>query len=142
MEVSMMFNLVPLRFEALERNLFPDLFSDSFFSRPLAPFKTDIKEADKEYVLEAELPGYSKEDIAVEYNDGELTIAVNKEESSEDKNGNYLHKERRVGRMSRTFVFEDVNGDGIKAEFKDGVLKLSVPKLETVETKVKKIDIN
>lgn len=136
-----MFNLVPLRFESLERNLFPDIFSDSFFNRPLAAFKTDIKEADKGYVLEAELPGYAKDEIAVEFNDGELTIAVNKSETKEDKKGNYLRKERRIGRMSRTFVFDNVNGDGIKAEFKDGVLKLELPKLDTVESKVKKIDI-
>lgn len=137
-----MFNLVPFRFETLERNLFPDIFNDNFFSRPIAAFKTDIKEADKEYVLEAELPGYAKDEISVEFNEGELTIAVNKSESSEDKKDNYLRKERRIGRMSRTFVFDNVNGDGIKAEFKDGVLKLSVPKLDTVESKVKKIDIN
>lgn len=137
-----MFNLVPFRFEALERDLFPKVFSDDFFTRPFTAFKTDIKEADKEYVVEAELPGYAKEEIAVEYNDGELTISAGKDESSEEKKDNYLRKERRVGRVARTFVFENVNGDGIKAEFKDGVLKLEVPKLETVETKAKKIDIN
>jgi HSP20 family protein len=137
-----MFNLVPFRFETLERNLFPDILSNDFFNRSLSAFKTDIKEADKEYVIEAELPGYAKEEIAVEYNDGELTISANKDESTEDKKDNYLRKERRVGRVARTFVFEDVNGDGIKAEFKDGVLKLNLPKLDDVEAKAKKIDIN
>lgn len=135
----MMFNLVPLRFE---RNLFPEFFSDEFRGRPLTAFKTDIKEADQEYVLEAELPGYTKEELAVEYNDGELTISANKNEVTEEKQDNYLRKERRCGRVARTFVFEGVNGDEIKAEFKDGVLKLNVPKPATVEAKVKRIDIN
>lgn len=137
-----MLNLVPFRFEALDRDLFPSIFSDDFISRPFTAFKTDIKEADKEYVVEAELAGYAKEEITVEYHDGELTISANKDESSEDKKDNYLRKERRFGRVARTFVFENVNGDGIRAEFKDGILKLSLPKLDTVEAKVKKIDIN
>ncbi len=137
-----MLNLVPFRFETLEKNLFPDIFSNDFFSRSFTAFKTDIKEAGGEYVIEAELPGYAKEEIAVEYNDGELTISANKDESTEDKKDNYLRKERRVGRVARTFAFENVNGDGIKAEFKDGVLKLNLPKLDTTEAKVKRIDIN
>jgi HSP20 family protein len=136
-----MFSLVPFRVEALGRNLFPEIFSDDLF-KPFASFKTDIKEADKEYVVEAELPGYAKEEITVEYNDGELTISANKDEVTEAKKDNYLRKERRVGRTIRTFVFDNVNGDEIKAEFKDGVLKLSLPKLETAESKAKKIDIN
>lgn len=137
-----MLNLVPFRFETLENNLFPDIFSNDFFSHPFTGFKTDIKETGKEYVVEAELPGYAKEEIAVEYNNGELTISASKDESTEDKKDNYLRKERRTGRVARTFVFENVNGDEIKAEFKDGVLKLNLPKLDTVETKTKKIDIN
>ncbi len=135
-----MFNLVPFRVEALGRNLLPDIFSDDFF-KPFASFKTDIQETDQEYVVEAELPGYTKEEIALEYNDGELSISANKEETTETKKDNYLRKERRLGRVARTFVFDNINGDNIKAEFKDGVLKLNLPKLETVETKAKKIDI-
>ncbi len=136
-----MFSLIP-RFETLNRNLFPDIFSDEFFVRPLTAFKTDIKETENGYVVEAELPGYTKDEISVEYDNGELTVSAKKDEVNEDKNENYIRKERRFGSLARTFVFDNVNGDEIKAEFKDGVLKLNLPKLEAAETKVKKIDIN
>jgi HSP20 family protein len=71
-----------------------------------------------------------------------LTISTNKNEVTEEKKDNYLRKERRCGRVARTFVFEDVNDDEIKAEFKDGVLKLNLPKLAAAEAKVKRININ
>jgi HSP20 family protein len=137
-----MFNLVPFRFKELEESLLPDIFSTRFYLGDIRTFKTDIAELEKEYVVEAELPGYTKENISVDFADNELTIMVKKAEETEESKGNYLRKERRSGEMARTFVFENVSEEGIKDEFKDGILKLNLPKKETVEAKTRKIEIN
>ncbi|MCL6589096.1 MAG: Hsp20/alpha crystallin family protein [Firmicutes bacterium] len=137
-----MFNLAPFRFREFEESLLPDFFSPRFYLDGVKTFKTDIAELDKEYVVEAELPGYAKDNISVEFAGNELTIKVKKAEVAEEAKGNYLRKERRTGEMARTFVFEDANEEGIKAEFKDGILKINLPKKETAENKTRKIEIH
>ncbi len=137
-----MFDLVPFRFNDWERRFFPDLFNDEFFSRSLAGFKTDIKDTGKEYLIEAELPGFAKEEITVEVDDDRLTIAAKRDESKEEQQGDYLRKERRTGQVTRSFMLDGVNRDDIKAEFKDGVLKLTLPKAEDAPVQTRRIDIN
>lgn len=113
-----------------QRNFFKD-FNDMFDMQELSTMKTDIKEEDGKYLLDVELPGFAKEDINADLKDGYLTISATKEENKEekDKEGNFIRKERYSGSCKRSFyVGNTLKEDDITAEFKDGVLKLTLPK--------------
>ncbi len=137
-----MFDLIPFKFNNLERGFLTDFFNDDFFSGRLGSFKTDISENEKEYLIEAELPGFSKEDINIEITDGRLTISAKRNNETEEKQDNYLRKERFMGQVTRSFIVDNINEDEIKANFKDGVLKLSLPKREEAANKVRRIELN
>lgn len=120
----------------LSNRLFDEMFRDPFFNRPFENassqiMKTDIHEGDHNYTVEMELPGFAKEDIKADLNNGYLTITANRSEEKEEKNehGECIHKERYTGTCSRSFYVGDhITQDDIKASFKDGILSLSVPK--------------
>lgn len=125
-----MFGMLPFERRS-ENNLF-DVF-DRFFERSnaaLPDFRTDIRELDGSYLLEAELPGFNKEDLNLELKDGVLTIsATHKEESEEkDEQGNYLRRERRYGSYSRSFDVSGIDEQNISASYENGILKLTLPK--------------
>lgn len=133
-----MFDLVPFgkRREAAFGQLaksFGDLFSDDFFA-PLQSstlsFRTDIRENDKSYLIEAELPGFNKEEIEIGYTNPYLTIKAvrNEENTEENKDGRAVRRERRYGEYVRRFYVEDIEQEGITASLKNGVLALEVPK--------------
>ena len=95
--------------------------------------KTDIKENDKGYELDVDLPGYKKEDVKAELNDGYLTISASNDNTKEEKDedGKYIRKERYTGAVSRSFyVGKYVTEEDIHAKFENGILKLSVPKVD------------
>ena len=96
--------------------------------------KTDIQEHEDGYTLEMDLPGFKKEEIQIELNNGYMTISAAKglDEDEKDKNsGKYIRRERYTGSCQRSFyVGEDVTEEDIKAEFKHGILKLFIPKKE------------
>ena len=96
--------------------------------------KTDIQEHDDGYTLEMDLPGFKKEEIQIELNNGYMTISAAKgldENEKDKKSGKYIRRERYTGSCQRSFyVGEDVTEEDIKAEFKHGILKLFVPKKE------------
>ena len=128
-------------------NLFDDWFSFPDFDKKYygkntdQVMKTDIKEKDKEYEVDIELPGYKKEDVKAELKDGYLTISAAKNVSTEDKkeDGKYIRKERFSGNVSRSFyVGEDMTQEDIHAKFEDGILKLTVPKKEAKKVEDKK----
>jgi len=123
-------------------NVFDDFLSDPFFTnRENNLMKTDIKEKDGNYLLDMDLPGYTKENIKAELDDGYLTISASKIENIEDKNanGNYIHQERFTGECSRSFyVGEGIKQEDIKASYDNGILHLSFPKNETKKMAVKK----
>ena len=106
---------------------------------------TDIKESDNGYEMEIDLPGFKKDEITVELNDGYLTISAAKgldkdeaESKEEAKKGNYIRRERYSGACQRSFyVGENLTQEDIKAKYENGILRLSVPKKEAkpVETK-------
>ena len=117
-----------------EFDLFNDFFGgDDFFSgRESSIMKTDIKEKKDKYIIEMDLPGYEKENINLSLKDGylEVTAKVIKEEHNEEKE-RYVHKERFYGTCARSFyVGEDVTEKDIHAEFKNGILRVDVPKIE------------
>ena len=102
--------------------------------------KTDIREHDTGYELDVDLPGFKKDEINIELENGYLTISAAKglDKDEQDKKGKYIRKERYAGAMQRSFYVGDgVTEEDVKAKFEDGILKLSIPKKEAkaVETK-------
>ena len=117
-------------------------FEKRFFGQRTPAMKTDIREADGAYILEAELPGFTREDIHAEIKNGYLTIRAERKSESEDNNENYLRRERSFGSFSRTFDLEGIDADDISASFKNGVLTLELPKLAPKAEEAKKLEIN
>ncbi|MDR2045311.1 MAG: Hsp20/alpha crystallin family protein [Clostridium sp.] len=132
-------------------NLWDEFFNDPFFRNPFSNEKssfmqTDILEKEDQYQLNIELPGFRKEDIHAELKDGYLTILAERNENKEDKDekGNYIRRERFSGSCKRSFyVGEQIRQEDIGANFKDGILALSVPKAQpkSIEEKAKYIPI-
>lgn len=114
-------------------DLFDDMFRDPFFNEGESKLmKTDIKEKKDKYLIDIDLPGYEKDNIKIEIQDGYLTIhaSVNKENDEEEK-GKYVRKERYAGECSRSFYIGDnIKEEDIKAKFKNGTLTLEIPKKE------------
>jgi HSP20 family protein len=139
-----MFGIVPFRNNKMQErgslfdidNMFNDFFNDSFTGFVgVSPIKADIKETDKEFIIDAEIPGVKKEDIKLDLKDDRLTISVERnEEASEEKN-NYIRKERRYGSCSRSFYVENVRHEDVSAKYENGILSVVLPKSE-----VKKIN--
>ena len=104
--------------------------------------KTDVKEKEDGYDLEIELPGFRKENINLELNNGYLTITANKVDRSieSDKKENYIRRERYYGNCARSFYVGDIREEDISASLDSGVLLIHVPKEKSKETK-KKIEI-
>ena len=114
-------------------NVLDDYFSNDWpFKRTLThdTFKVDVEDNGNEYLIEAEVPGIDKKDINVELNDGKLMISITRDENSESKKKNFIHRERRYSYMSRSIYLEDAKPDGIKAKLENGLLKVVVPKEE------------
>ena len=125
-------------------NLFDDFFDFPFYDDKAEKklyghhaanlMKTDIQEHDDGYTLEMDLPGFKKEEIQIELNNGYMTISAAKgldEDEKDKKSGKYIRRERYTGSCQRSFyVGEDVTEEDIKAEFKHGILKLFIPKKE------------
>lgn len=120
------------------RFFFDDFLNDLESKKVDKMMMCDVYEEDNKYVIEMDTPGIKKENINLEYEDGNLTITINKEDE-EVVSKKYLRRERVVvSKCSRSFYLGDINEDEIRAEFKDGILKISVPK-ENVERNHKKI---
>lgn len=117
-----------------------DLFDEAFdsFFRPFYVdsdstfMKTDIKETDKDYVLDVEMPGLEKKNISLKYESGYVTISAKKEEREEE--GKYLRRERATS-YSRSYYMGDVDEKQIKAKYENGVLTVTVPKDRPEEVK-------
>ena len=129
----------------IPRNFYLDDIFDDF--HPVAPrmdtMKCDVYEKDGNYNIEMDIPGYKKNDISIECDDGLLTVTAEKkyENKEEDKSKKYIRRERHYGKVSRTFTFNDIDQDGIRADFHEGILKIVVPKKEQSDSK-KVIEIN
>ena len=126
---------VPYRFN----DAFDRLFKNNIFENEA--FRTDIRREEDHYLLEAELPGFQKEDITLDLKEGILTIrAVHKEEAQE-KTGEYIRRERRYGAYTRSFDVSGIDEENISAAYENGVLKLRLPKVMPVEPEIRKISI-
>ena len=125
-------------------NLFDDMFDfddfDKEFNRMMRPLygkhaqnmmKTDVRETDNSYELDIDLPGFKKDEITIQLDNGYLSISASKglDKDEENKNGKYIRRERYAGAMNRTFyVGDNLTQQDIQAKFEDGILKISVPK--------------
>ena len=137
-----MFELIPFdrrgsRLSAYDPFRMFDEMERSFFGgnthAALASFRTDVTDIGDAFVLDAELPGFKKEDIKIDIENDCLTISAERKADEEEKQKNFIKRERFYGSYSRSFDVSGVNVDGIEAEYSDGVLKLTMPKkVETV----------
>ncbi|MGN1066261.1 MAG: Hsp20/alpha crystallin family protein [Candidatus Fimimonas sp.] len=117
-----------------------DLIDDAFnsFFRPFyvdddaSIMKTDISENEKEYLMDVEMAGFDKSDIALKFENGYLTVSAKKQEKEEDKK--YIRRERAFS-CSRSYYLGDVNEKLIKAKYENGILQIVVPKQKPEEVK-------
>ena len=128
-------NLIPRRFY-----LGDDFFDDFFEPTVKNSMKCDIYEKDGNYNIILDIPGYEKEDINIECEKGYLTITAEKSEETKDDDKNYIRRERRYGKFSRSFYVGDVDPESVKAEFAKGTLKICFPN-EEEKTSKKQIEI-
>lgn len=123
-------NLIPKKY------YLGDDFFDDFFSPALKDeMKCDVYEKDGNYHIELDVPGYDKDDINIECDNGYLTITATKTSESNDESRNYIRRERRTGSFSRSFYVGDLDTETIEAEFKKGTLHVVVPKIEEKPSK-------
>lgn len=126
------------------RSIFEDFFDDVFFPGffPAGnPIRADIRETDKEYIIEAEVPGARKEDIRIDLKDDVLTISVQRNEVINEERENYIRRERRYGTCSRSFYVDNIRPDDVKAKYNDGILTIILPKAESRKSSGRRIDI-
>ena len=119
---------------------FPDVNKKLYGRHAKNMMKTDIRETDEGYEVIMDLPGFKKDEIEVQLENGYLTVSAAKglDKDEADKKGKYICRERYAGEMSRSFyVGENLTQEDIKAKYENGILRLSVPKKEAkpVETK-------
>ena len=144
--MTRLLNLVPRTSSFLpSRDIFDHFFDDWSVPSLFGEDKTwmpafDITENEKEYIVTAELPGIDPKEIDVTLTDGILSVKGEKKEEKEDKEKDYHRVERRYGSFHRSFrIPGEVKSDKVDANFKDGVLRLTLPKAE--EAKPKKIEV-
>lgn len=119
---------------------FNDFFRPVFYDEQSA-LRTNIKESETDYELDVELPGYSKDQIKVSLENGYLTISAEKSEKEEDKDKRYIRKEICESCSRSYYVGEYVTDDQISAKYENGVLSLSVPKVQPKRAEGKYIAI-
>lgn len=120
------------------RIFFDDMLDDFKMDERM---KCDIYEKDNVYYVEADIPGYDKNDIKLEFNKGSLSIIAEIKRETTENDKKYLRRERKYyGKIERSFYLGDVDEEAIEATFNNGILKISIPKRQEEETR-KIIDI-
>ena len=137
-----MFELIPFerrdnRISTYDPFRMLDEMERSFFGNgshaAASAFRTDVTDTGDAFVLDAELPGFKKEDIKIDIENDCLTISAERKLDDEEKQKNFIKRERFYGSYSRSFDVSGVNTDGIEASYHDDILKLTMPKkVETV----------
>lgn len=139
-----MFDLVPFRrssndiislFDEMEKNWFRNMGNE------FPAFKTDIVDKGDKYVLEADLPGFNKEEININVEDNRLIISAKQNINTEENRENYIRRERRYGSFTRSFDVSGIKTEEITADYKNGVLTLILPKKHNTPN-TRKIDIH
>lgn len=117
--------------------IFDDFFNIPIFGESESNYlRADIRETDKEWLIDAELPGVDKKDIQIDLSDGYLTILTTQNKEVNEEKENYVRRERTCGTYKRSFYVDNVKEDDIKATYSDGILSLTLPKAEPDKKKV------
>lgn len=120
---------------------FPDANRKLYGKHASQLMKTDVHEHDDQYEIDIDLPGFKKDEITLDLQNGCLTVSAAKglDHEEKTKGGKLIRQERYAGAMQRSFyVGKYVTGEEVKARFEDGVLKLTVPKKEAPKLPEKK----
>ena len=139
-----MFGLTPFRSNYVSAyDPFKEMeeFERRFSLQRTPAMRTDIRETENAYILEADLPGFTREDVHAEIKDGYLTIRAEHKSENEDNSESYLRRERSYGSFSRTFDLDGIDADAVTASFKNGVLTLELPKLRKQEEEARRVEI-
>lgn len=124
------------------RNLVDSFFNDDLFTNFSYGSDIDIYREDSNYVVEADLPGFTKEDIDVQFKGDILSISASLNEEEEDtSNKNYFYRSRRSTHFEKQVRFKDVDGENINASYENGVLKVTLPTKVNEEDMVKRISV-
>jgi HSP20 family protein len=119
--------------------VFHDFFGDSFL--PNENVSTDVIDKGDNYLLQAELPGFQKEDIKVDLDKDILTISASHNEEKKEKKDNYIRQERRYNSYCRSFHIPGIQKDNISASYNNGVLEITLPKENVLIPEAKSIEI-
>lgn len=123
-------------------NLLEEVFSRRDFGKDIS-FKADILDEGDNYILEAELPGFEKENINIEINEEKLSIEAKYQDEEVKDTKRFIRRERATGELiSRSFYLSNVKMDEIKADYNQGILRVTLPKKDTSLTGYKRININ
>lgn len=117
----------------------------SFFQpgvNSVSTFRTDVRDEGDSFRLDAELPGFRKEDISIDIKDERLTISAQRKLENEEEKPNFIKRERFYGSYKRSFGLDGINTDAIEASYTDGVLSLKLPKQAPVLPEARRIEIN
>ena len=119
-------------------DLFDDFFKNDFLPKE-KNMMTDIKETKDKYIIEMDLPGFTKDNIDISLNNGYLEISAKAEKEDNKEEERYVRRERFYGECSRSFYVGDkIKEDDIEAKFKNGILKIDIPKKEEEDKSTKK----
>ncbi len=144
-----MLDLTPMNRRRLKRHNMDDFWDmtrmmEQFFEDPFErvsqrlqnTFRIDIQDLEHAYRVEAELPGIQKEEVKLDYRDGILSICVTHTQDQEEKEEQYIRRERRISSMSRTIHLPDVRVGEIDAHLNNGLLVIDLPKTDKAEKRV------
>ena len=123
--------------EALEQAFFGNAFATPTVTR----FRTDVSDGGDHYLLEADLPGFDKKDIVLELQEDTLTIRAERYAKTEEEKDKVIRMERTYGAYQRSFDISGVDADKIQATYTDGVLRLTLPKLEPKLPQTRRLEI-
>jgi HSP20 family protein len=133
-------------FDSLTKTLLPELHKDlgvDFFGKGSYP-KVDIRDEESQLVIESEIPGLTRDQVKVEVEDGVLRLKGERRAEDEVKDKNYVHRELKRSSFCRSYVRGDnIDVDKVAADFKDGILTVTLPKLKPspVKPTVKQIEV-
>lgn len=114
-------------------------FDDEFFTRSTTPPLANINETNKEYQLDLSVPGMKRDDFNVDVDNGIITISSEKEEEKNEENKNYSRREFSYSKFSRSFTLpENADENNINAKYDNGILRVTIPKVEESISKPKK----
>lgn len=140
--------MIPYYCRSVARRPEHDGWSDNFFWRALGSrepwaeaFRVDVRDEGDRFLVEAELPGGTRDQIHVDVDEGVLTIGCEGSETNDTDKGAYVYNERRSGSVQRSFTLTQIDEDNITAEYRDGVLRLVLPKIHEESKTNRRIEI-